>query len=126
MVESLTGELHKYGLESAEMMGLIIKGFLDRNIRSGTNLYQQYILQKGLRKFGDRGMTGVTKEVQQLHNRGCFKPLLPNDISDSELRKTVRALIFLAEKKDLSIKGRMVYDRDSTKMRISIDLTTTN
>jgi len=37
----------------------------------GHSLGQQYIVQKGLKKFGDKGKTATMKELQQLHERVC-------------------------------------------------------
>ena len=101
-------EAHEYGHESAVVMGSIIKRFLDKRSNQGSGFYQQYILQKGLSKYGEQGRAGVEKEIRQLHDRGCFNPISREDISNSELKKTVGALIFLTEKKDASIKGRIV------------------
>ena len=33
---------------------------------------QQYIMEKGLKKFGERGREAAEKELDQLHRRGCF------------------------------------------------------
>ena len=40
-----------------------------------TQFSQQYILEKGLKKFGERGKLAAEKELDQLHKRGCFKPI---------------------------------------------------
>ena len=32
-------------------------------------------MEKGLKKFGERGKQAVEKELDQLHRRGCFKPV---------------------------------------------------
>ena len=40
----------------------------------GYQFIQQYYLNKGLKIFGDRGKTGVDKELQQLLKRQCFRP----------------------------------------------------
>ena len=44
-------------------------------MRQGENSLQQYILQKGRKTFGDRGVKAVTKEVDQLHKPYCLQPI---------------------------------------------------
>ena len=41
---------------------------------------QQYILQKGLNVFGQRGYEAAIKKVNQLHIRKGFKPLDVNEL----------------------------------------------
>jgi hypothetical protein len=76
---------------------------------------QQYILQKGMKKFGAKGKEGVVNEVSQLHNRECFKPLHVHELSLAEKKKAQEALVFLTEKKDDSVKGRLVYNGKPTR-----------
>jgi hypothetical protein len=78
----------------------------------GASFAQQYIVQRGLKKFGQRGATAATKEMDQLHQRNCFTPI---DVSPEERRKAVDALMFLGEKRDKAIKGRMVYNGKPTR-----------
>jgi hypothetical protein len=41
----------------------------------GASFAQNYILQKGLKKFGDAGAAAAaSKELDQLHSRPCFSP----------------------------------------------------
>ena len=67
-------------------------------------------MKKGLKEFGDAGYEAALKEVAQLHKRTCFTPLPVKELTDEERRKAVKALLFLTEKRDKSIKGRMVYN----------------
>ena len=75
----------------------------------------QYILQKGLKKFGAEGIEAATKEMKQLHDRTCFKPILVSELTDTEMRKAQEALMFLTEKRDQKIKGRTVYNGKPTR-----------
>ena len=36
---------------------------------------QQYILEKGLKKFGTKGEQAAYKEMEQLHKHTCFTPI---------------------------------------------------
>ena len=78
---------------------------------------QQYILQKGLKVFGyERGSSASGKELDQLHNRSCFAPLSVSSLTPSEKEKAMDALMLLTEKRDGTIKGRMVYNGKPTRM----------
>ncbi len=79
------------------------------------NFGQQYILQKGLKVFGKKGSEAAGKEVKQLHDRTCFHPISIADLTPEEKRKAQEALMFLTEKRDKSIKGRMVYNGKPTR-----------
>ena len=67
---------------------------------------QTYSLKKGLAKFGQRGYDGAFKEMQQLHDRTCFRPLHARDLTDTERARVIESLFFLTEKRDGRIKGR--------------------
>ena len=53
-------------------------------------------------------MAESKKEIGQLYNRTCFTPIDISTMTPEEKRKAVEALLFLCEKRDGSIKGRMV------------------
>ena len=38
----------------------------------GTSFGQQYILQVGLKHFGDAGYKAAVKELEQMYKRNCF------------------------------------------------------
>ena len=80
---------------------------------------QQYILQKGLKKFGEKGTQAAKKEMGQLHDRTCFGPLDISELTPDEKRKAQEALMFLTEKRDKSIKGRCVYNGKPTREWLS-------
>jgi hypothetical protein len=42
-----------------------------------------------------------------LHNQIFFEPVRLEDLSQDEIGKAIKSLIFLAEKKDRTVKGRM-------------------
>jgi hypothetical protein len=50
------------------------------------------------------------REMDQLHRRTRFAPLKVKEMKPSERNKAQMTLIFLTEKSDNSVKGRMVYD----------------
>jgi hypothetical protein len=40
----------------------------------GASFSQQYMLQTGLKVFGNKGHEALMKEMDQLHKRTCFAP----------------------------------------------------
>ena len=81
----------------------------------GASFGQQYILQKVLKKFGDHGSKSAAKEIDQLHQRNCFTPIDVEELTPQEKHKSTEYLMILNEKRDKSIKGRMVYNRKPTQ-----------
>ena len=97
---------------------VIARNMYDLNQRvtiQGASLVQQYNLKKGLQIFGKEGETAAMKEMEQLHKRNCFTPVSVNDMTREERRKAMEALMFLAEKRDGSKKGRAVYNGKPTR-----------
>ena len=67
---------------------------------------QTYTLNKGIKKFGDRGYEAAYKEVEQLHKRMVFEPIDVNTLTPQERKRALESLIFLVEKRDGRIKAR--------------------
>ena len=44
-------------------------------------------LEKGLEKFGKKGVEGTEKEIGQLHDHICFRPRRIEDMTSKERRK---------------------------------------
>ena len=95
-------------------------------IRDGVNMFgtayiakfcggQQYLINKGIKGFGEAGTAAATKELDQLHKRNCFELVLVKDLTPSERHKAQVALMFLTRKRDDSIKGCMVYNGKPTR-----------
>jgi hypothetical protein len=83
--------------------------------QKGATFSQQYILQKGLNKFGQRGKQAASDEMDQLHKRNCFNPVDVSTMTTSEKQKAMESLLLLTEKRDGRIKGRMVYNGKPTR-----------
>ena len=65
-----------------------------------------YSLQKGLKKFKEKGYEAALGEMKQLHDRDCWTPIKMQSMSQSEKNKALESLIFLVEKKDGRVKAR--------------------
>jgi hypothetical protein len=77
------------------------------------------MLQKGLKVFGNKGHEASVKEIDQLHKRTCFAPLKAKEMKPCKWKRAQMALMFLTEKRDKSVKGRMVYNGKPTREWLS-------
>ena len=77
------------------------------------------IMQKGLKHFGREGEKAAKSEVSQMHHRRCFKALAVKELTRRERERAQEGLLFLTEKKDGSIKGRLAYNGKKTREWIS-------
>ena len=66
----------------------------------------QYTLKKGLKEFGDDGLTALGKEVKQLYTRKVSKPVDGDDLTKEQKRASLRYLMFLTKKRCGRIKAR--------------------
>ena len=97
-----------------------IIGDLNEQISSkGYAFAQQYILHKGLKKFGQKGREAAGSEMDQLYARNCFVPISINELKISERLKAQEALMLLTQKRSGEVKGRMVYNGKPTRAWIS-------
>jgi hypothetical protein len=82
-------------------------------------LNSTYSLSKGLKIFEQKGRDASKKEMDQLHRQSCFTPISLDGMTQIERRKAQQVLMFLGEKQDGTIKGRMVYDGKATREWLS-------
>ncbi|KAG7371066.1 reverse transcriptase RNA-dependent DNA polymerase [Nitzschia inconspicua] len=68
---------------------------------------QTYSLMSGIKKFGEKGKEAAIDEVKQLHDRIVFRPIRIEDMTQLEKERAMESLIFLTEKRDGRLKGRM-------------------
>jgi hypothetical protein len=66
----------------------------------------QYSLEAGLKYFGERGETAVSKELKQFNVYDVFEPLYANKLSNEDKSKALTSLIFLREKQDDNVNAR--------------------
>ena len=65
-------------------------------------------LNRGLKVWGGRGMSAVKAELSQIHYKNVLKPPNPKTLTFGQKRRALESYVFLEEKRDLKIKGRMV------------------
>jgi hypothetical protein len=66
----------------------------------------QFGLEAGLKHFGDRVETAVTKELSQFNSYDVFEPLEAERLTKEEREKALTSLIFLKEKQNGDVKAR--------------------
>ena len=79
----------------------------------------QLSMKRGLKMWGHKGESAVFSELQQLHLRNVFRPVSPRALTLLDKKKALESHLFLKEKRDLSIKGRLV--AGGNKQRSFID-----
>jgi hypothetical protein len=109
----------EYGSNKAMLIARFIQDITMNVNKHGASFAQQYMLQKRLKVSGRKGHDASMKEINQLHKRKCFEPLKVKEMKPSERKKAQIALMFLTEKRDKSVKGRMVYNGKPTREWLS-------
>ena len=109
----------EYDNKTALYMARTMDEFRSRSIEQGLSFAQQYTMKKGIKKFGEAGKIAATKEADQLYKRETFRPILVKDLSPSEKRRAQESFMFLTEKRDGSVKGRLVYNGAGTRSYIT-------
>jgi hypothetical protein len=100
----------EYGSEEAILIARFIQDTMINVNEHGASFAQQYMLQKGLKVFGNKGHEASMKEIDQLHKRTCFAPLKVKEMKHSKRKKAQMELMFLTEKRDKSVKGRIQWE----------------
>ena len=71
---------------------------------------QQYVvtysLKAGINKFCKQAKASTHKEMKQLHDRSCFRPVHKGLLNQSERHRVMESLLFLTEKRDKTIKSQ--------------------
>ena len=87
-------------MERAPVIAQVMYHLHQEALIYGTSFGQQYILQVGLKRFGDDGYNAAIQELEQLYKRSCFTPIGIGELSEQEKTKAMRALMLLTEKRD--------------------------
>ena len=94
----------EYNPDLAQIIGQIMVDINSSVTRRGLDIVetfaQQYMLERGLKKFGNEGEKATYKEMEQLHKRRCFTPISVKELTKEEKKKAQRALCFLTQKND--------------------------
>ena len=78
----------------------------------------QLSMKAGLKRWGNKGKQRVSKELSQLHMRDTFRPINSKTLSKTKYDKVLESHLFLKQKRDKPIKGRMVAGRNKHRGKI--------
>ena len=85
----------KYAMSHMMLIACIMNKLSSKITRQGASFAQQHLLHKGLKVFGKKGQEASAKEINQLHWRNCFCPILVASMTTRERKKAMTALMFL-------------------------------
>ncbi len=69
-----------------------------------------YGLGAGIKKFGEKGLASVRKELKQMHNLTVFVPVDADLLTAEQKSKAIRSLVNLKEKRTKEVKTRLLAD----------------
>jgi hypothetical protein len=69
-----------------------------------------YGLGAGIKKFGEKGLASVRKELKQMHDLTVFVPVDADSLTAKQKSKAIRSLVNLKEKRTKEIKTRLLVD----------------
>ena len=84
----------KYNPDVAPVIARIMTDIHERTTAHGASFVQQYMVQKGIKKFGEAGVKAAIKELDQLHRRNCFTPVDVATMTTVKKTKAVNSLLF--------------------------------
>ena len=69
---------------------------------------EKYSLKRVLKVYGEKGHAAVQSELSQIHDRGVFEPQDPKKLTYQDIKDCLESHLFLEEKRNKDIKGRIV------------------
>ena len=72
--------------------------------------HAQVSVKEGIKRFGDKAVQALVKELAQLHDKQTFTPLLASSLSIEEKKMALNLLAVIKQKRCGKIKGRIVAD----------------
>ena len=93
-----SGRINEYSDKTVKLIARGMDEIRFGVMKEGSSFAQQYFLNKGLEKFGEKGRDAATKELDQLYRRNCFEPILVKDMTQRERMKAQEILLFLTKK----------------------------
>ena len=80
------------------------------------NIFTQYSLRAGLKRWPERGRQATVKELKQMLSRVVFREINYHELTNEDKRNALPILIFLSEKWGGSIKTRACADGRKEKI----------
>jgi Reverse transcriptase (RNA-dependent DNA polymerase) len=72
--------------------------------------FNQMGMKPGVKKYGQKAIEAVMGECTQLDKKGVFKPVDMKTLTPQQLKRVLRAITLVTEKRSGKIKGRTVVD----------------
>ena len=98
-----------YNHDEARVLAIVITTFNEHMECKVEEQGQQYVvtysLKAGINKFGEQAKASARKEMKQLHNRSCFRPVHKCSLNKSERHRAMESHLFLTEKRDKTLKS---------------------
>ena len=99
-----------YNHDKARVLATIITTFNEHMEHVVKEQGQQHVvtynLKAGINKFGNQAKSSAHKEMKQLHNRSCFRPVHKCSLLKSERHGAMESLLFLTQKRNKMIKSQ--------------------
>ena len=83
----------------------------------GVALAHVFGLKAGLKEFGQKGEKAVSKELSQLQDMDTYVPVDPSTLTREQKVEALASLLFITQKRDGSVKGRLVADGSKQRRR---------
>jgi hypothetical protein len=64
----------------------------------------------GIKKHGQAALKSLFEELKQLHDKGVFEAIDQNALTEAQLKRILRTLLFMKEKRDGRLKSRLCVD----------------
>ena len=98
-----------YNHDEARVLATVITTFNEHMEHIVEEYKQQHVvtysLKAGINKFGDQAKASAHKEMEQLHNRSCFRPVHKCLLKKFKKQRAMESLLFLTEERDKMIKS---------------------
>ena len=94
----LGSQTAEYNLDTSKVITRTIHYLQNEIVRKETCHATQYMLKKGLKLFGKKGVAASKVELTQMHQRICFKPELIKNLSAVEKKRAMKGLMILTQK----------------------------
>ena len=98
-----------YNHDKARVLATVITTFnkhMEHAVEEqGQQCVVTYSLKAGINKFGKQAIASAHKEMKQLHDKSCFRPVHRCLLNKSKRYRAMESLLFLTEKRDKTIKS---------------------
>ena len=108
-IDSSSTDTTEYTMDEAIVLAMVLDKMVYELSYNRTTkeiqLGQQYILEKGLKWFGYKGIISLKQEMGHLDDRDCLVSRHVKELNNREQKRAQWALAYLTKKHDGTIKG---------------------